>query len=265
MKIRKIISLIEQIAPLESQEEWDNSGIQIMISDGNVEKLLVALEITDEVISEAKELNADMIITHHPLIFGDISSVSAEDVTGRYITELISAGISVYSSHTPFDKAPGGNNDWLAERIGLTEVDGFSDGSSVQMIGRCGEFASPLTLFSLAALVSDRLEIPPEQIRIVGDKSETVMRAGICTGAGADLADAALENGCDVLITGDVKYHDAQNAKAKGLCLIDAGHYGTEKTFTENFADKIRKKLLEAGDTETVVIESSVDINPFSI
>lgn len=265
MKIRKIISLIENIAPLDSQEEWDNSGVQIMTDDGNVSRILVALEITDEVISEAKDFGAEMIITHHPLIFGGTDNVSVEDVTGRYILELVSSGISVYASHTPFDKAPGGNNDWLAEKIDLQNVEGFSEGVSFDMIGRCGDLTAPLSLFDLSMMVSTRMDIPFEQIRTVGDVTETINRVAICTGAGADLADKALENGCDVLITGDVKYHDAQNAKAKGLCLIDAGHYGTEKTFAENFADKLRKELLNAGDTETMIIESSVDIYPFSV
>lgn len=261
MKFDEMIMAIEQVAPSNLQESWDNSGIQIALSDGEVSRVLVSLELTDEIVQEAIDEGADMVITHHPLIFGGIKKVDFRDLTGSLIVKLMSAGISVYSSHTPFDKVEGGNNDYLAELIGLRDISGFTDGDNVDMIGRVGMLPTPMPLAYIADLLSEKLEVDPEQIRCVGYPDQMISTVGMCTGAGADLMDLAIANGCQLFITGDLKYHDAQNAKAKGIAVIDAGHYGTEKTFAENFADKLRAI---AGE-KVEILESKVDIDPFVV
>ena len=118
-----------------------------------------------------------------------------------------------------------------------------------------------MTLVAMMDLIAERLQMDPEQIRAVGRPETLIETVGICTGAGADLMDLALENGCQLFITGDLKYHDAQKARAMGLSVIDAGHYGTEKSFAENFARKLEQK---AGD-QIEVIQSEVDIDPFEM
>lgn len=259
MKLKEIVQIIETIAPSELQESWDNSGIQVAVDEREVSCVLTALEITDEVIQEAIDEDADMIVTHHPLIFGGVKSVDFRDMTGSYIVKLINAGISVYSVHTPFDKIEGGNNDYLAELIGLRDISGFTDGEEVDMIGRVGMLPHPSQLTSIVDIVAEKLEIEPEQIRCVGYPEQMISTVGLCTGAGADLMDLAIANGCQLFITGDLKYHDAQKAKALGLAVIDAGHYGTEKTFTDNFAEKLRNVT----ENRIRIIESKVDIDPF--
>lgn len=261
MRFEELIDAIEEIAPKYIQETWDNSGIQIATGNLEIEKVLTSLELTDEIVEEAIREEADMIITHHPLIFGGIKSIDFRDITGSLIIKLLNAGISVYSSHTPFDKIEGGNNDYLAELIGLRDISGFTDGDDVDMIGRIGILPQSMTLAAMADLLAEGLNIDPEQIRFVGNPNQLINTVGLCTGAGADLMDLAIENGCQLFITGDVKYHDAQNAKAKGIALIDAGHYGTEKTFAENFADKLRDIV----GNKVEIIESKVDIDPFEI
>lgn len=261
MKLEEIIQVIEKIAPVEMQESWDNSGIQIAVDDREINRVLTALEITGEIIQEAIDENVDMIITHHPLIFGGIKSVDFRDMTGSYIVKLINSGISVYSTHTPFDKTEGGNNDYLAELIGLRDISGFTDGNEIDMIGRVGMLPHPVQLASIADLLIEQLEIEPEQLRCVGYPEQLITTVGLCTGAGADLMDLAVANGCQLFITGDLKYHDAQKAKAMGLAVIDAGHYGTEKTFNDNFAEKLRAVTENCIE----IIESKVDIDPFNV
>ncbi len=261
MRFEELIDAIEEIAPKYIQETWDNSGVQIATGKLEIEKVLTSLELTDEIVEEAIREEADMIITHHPLIFGGIKSIDFRDMTGALIIKLLNAGISVYSSHTPFDKIEGGNNDYLAELIGLRDISGFTDGDDVDMIGRIGILPQSMTLAAMADLLAEGLNIDPEQIRFVGNPNQLINTVGLCTGAGADLMDLAIENGCQLFITGDVKYHDAQNAKAKGIALIDAGHYGTEKTFAENFADKLSNIV----GNKVEIIESKVDIDPFEI
>lgn len=261
MRFEDLIEIIEKIAPKYLQESWDNSGVQIATGKYEIEKVLTSLELTDEIVEEAIAEDVDMIITHHPLIFGGIKSIDFRDVTGSLIIKLMKAGISVYSSHTPFDKIEGGNNDYLAELIGLRDISGFTDGDEIDMIGRIGILPQPMTLASMVDLLADELNADTEQIRFVGNPNQIITTVGLCTGAGADLLELAISNGCQLFITGDLKYHDAQNAKAKGICVIDAGHYGTEKSFAENFADKLR--AFAGNDLE--IIESKVDIDPFGI
>ena len=261
MKFDEMIQAIETVAPKNLQESWDNSGIQIAVGDHIISRVLTSLEMTDEIIQEAIDEDVDMIITHHPLIFGGIKNVDFRDMTGSYIVKLMNAGISVYSSHTPFDKVEGGNNDYLAELIGLRDISGFTDGEDVDMIGRVGMLPHPVPLASMVDLIAEKLEMDPEQIRCVGYPDQMITTVGMCTGAGADLMDLAMANGCQLFITGDLKYHDAQKAKALGLAVIDAGHYGTEKTFAENFAEKLRNVT---GD-RVEIIESKVDIDPFNV
>ncbi len=261
MKFDDVINAIENIAPKYLQESWDNSGIQIATGKMEIEKILTSLELTDEIVEEAIREDADMIVTHHPLIFGGIKSVDFRDPIGSMILKLINAGISVYSSHTPFDKIEGGNNDYLAGIIGLRDISGFTSGNEVEMIGRVGILPYPAMLSTVVDLVAEGLNLDASQIRFTGDPNQLITTVGLCTGAGADLMDLAAENGCQLFITGDLKYHDAQNAKAKGIAVIDAGHYGTEKSFADNFADKLRN--ITAGQVD--VIESKVDIDPFVI
>lgn len=261
MKLENMIGLLEEIAPLDTQENWDNSGIQLTSGPMEIRKVLVTLEITDAVIEEAADENADMIITHHPLLFSGIKAVDFRSVIGSYVVKLLNMGISVYSCHTPFDKVKGGNNDFLADLIGLQDVDGFHTDEGIDMIGRVGTLPKPMTLKALRKLLAKKLDMELSQVRAAGKGDMSISKVGICTGAGADLMELAVKNGCQLLITGDVKYHEAQDAKARGMAVIDAGHYGTEKSFAGNFAKMLEEK--SAGQIE--IVESSVDIDPFKM
>lgn len=260
MKYIELIEIIEKIAPPFLMEEWDNSGIQIKVSNKKIEKILVALELNDEVIQEAIINQVDFIITHHPLLFNKIDKLSIDEVPGKYIYELIIHGISVYSAHTTFDKAMGGNNDCLINLIKLDVLSEVGRGSFEEFgIGRMAKLKKPVHLDAVVEAVAKGLGISETEMRKVGDGKRTIKKIGVCTGSGASLIDDALLNGCDVLITGDVKYHDAQHAREIGLCLIDAGHYYTERIFSQNFAEKLVKLLGE----KTMIFVSQIDLNPF--
>lgn len=261
MKLEELTGIMDDIAPVCTQESWDNSGIQLAAGPLEIHRVLTSLEITAGVIEEAAEESIDLIVTHHPLIFGGLKSVDYRDMIGSYIVKLLNLGISVYSSHTPFDKAVGGNNDFLAHQIGLQNVTGFHTADGFNMIGRTGLLPEPVTLVSMLDLLAEKLNMDPEQIRAVGRPDFLITRAGICTGAGADLMELAAENGCQLFITGDLKYHDAQRAKALGISVIDAGHYGTEKSFAENFAAQLKEKIGESIE----ILQSNVDIDPFEM
>lgn len=265
IKMSELISEIEIIAPRELEEEWDNCGMQINMGNMEVQRVLIALEITKKVISEAMEKDIDFIITHHPLLFHKIDVVDNNNIIGNYIIDLIKRGISVYSAHTTFDDAFGGNNEYLADLIGLSRVrriknkrPSMREPVKEHVAGRMGNFTESITMEATCRLVEEVLGIKGE-LKTVGDPNKIIRTVGLCTGAGGDTMEEAIINGCDLFITGDVRHHEAQVARETGLCLIDAGHYGTERIFTENFADKLRKNI----GTKIDVIESEINSNPF--
>lgn len=270
LTVREIADVIEEAVPVELQEEWDNSGILIGFEKTNVQRILLCLEINRAVLDEAKQLGAEMIITHHPVIFSGFHALRDSSPKDRLIMDIIKSGISVYSCHTPFDKVKGGNNDVIVERLGLTAVRTLSGGdvkspSKMQEkrdagdIGRIGEFKNMITFGELIQHVAIQLDLSIRQIRAAGSLDKYIAVVGVCTGAGADMMKMAVASGCDLMITGDVKYHEAQEARELGICLLDAGHYGTEKFFAEAMKNKLEKKL--GDDVEMIV--SGVDLEPF--
>ena len=143
--IGRIEEAIRQIAPPHLAEEWDNCGFQIRCSaDQQIRKILVSLEVSDELVTEAISAGADLIVTHHPMIFGKINSVDDNHITGHYILRLIQAGISVYSAHTSFDSAKRGTNQYLAEQLGLTKIVPMKPAAEEGCgMGRTGIFPEP--------------------------------------------------------------------------------------------------------------------------
>lgn len=257
MSFEDLVQMIEEIAPLELQEPWDNSGVQIVVSDKTICRVLTCLEITDQIIAEAESKVVDVIITHHPLIFSPLKSIDYRTPTGAVLEKLAALRISVYSCHTPFDKIIGGNNDYIADMIGLKDTGALSFDGQLEMIGRVGQFADQLTLAEAIEVIKKKLGI--EYIHTVGAMETKVKTVAVCTGSGSDLLDTVANNGCQLFITGDVKYHDAQKARALGLCLIDAGHYGTERFFGENFSTHLINKV----GNKIEILNSQVNIDPF--
>ena len=240
--VADIVETIEALAPCGLQEEWDNSGLLIGFQKKPVRKLLACLEIDHEVVGEAKALGVDIIVTHHPLIFHGVKKLNDGDYKDRLVMELIRSGISVYSCHTPFDKVKGGNNDIIMERMELSAVrnlKGQEVASAEKMmarkeaadIGRIGVLKEPMLYKDLISFAAAQLDMSIRQFHAIGPLDREIKAIGVCTGAGADLIEMAATAGCELFITGDVKYHEARDAVLSGMCVLDAGHYGTEKFF----------------------------------
>ena len=257
MKKHDLFSIIEEICPSSLAEGWDNSGVQINTSVDDVGVILVSLDITDEVIDEARSLRADLIITHHPLLFTPLKKIDTNSPVGRYIQKLILNGTSVYSCHTSFDRMNGGNNDEIGRLLEIEDVRSFNDD---KIMGRRGELSNDMRLGGLIAYISEKLQIDIAKIKGVGDPDRFLRSIAWCSGAGADYIEKIAEMGLDVFVTGDVKYHDAMVAKERGLVLIDCGHYGTEKSFAANMTRMLNAKLSESG---VCAICSEIDTDPF--
>lgn len=364
-----IAAYIEELAPLYWAESWDNVGLQVGDPAAAVQRVLVALELTDPVLEEAEQLGCDLVVVHHPPIFRPLRALRFDNRPARRLLRLIRGGMALYAAHTNLDQAPGMTNDTLAAAAGLTEFEvlkqageeryvklvvfvprGHEDAvrdalagagaghigkyshctfqapgtgtflplegtnpfigqrgqlerveelrletivpeSAVEhavraMIdahpyeevaydlyplanpgrvrghGRIGRLAQPLRLSQLAARLKASLRTPA--VRIVGEPDREIANVAVGAGAGADLIRPAASRGADVLVTGDVKYHEAQDALDLGLAIIDVGHYASEAGAVGALADYLRERLAADGHSAEVVV-SQAGRDPFQV
>lgn len=210
-KVKDFYDYLNSIAPFETQEDWDNSGMLVGDMNAEVKKVAVVLDITPEEIEKAKAIGADLIISHHPVIFSPIKSVTK----GSVPYELVASSINALCCHTPLDIADGGTNDSLAELLGInvTRAD--------DPILRLGT-VEPTTAENLAAKIAKALN---STVRYA-DAGRPIEKIAICTGAGCSLIEAAGE--IDAFITGDASHHNFLDCVSEGITLIAAGHYETE-------------------------------------
>lgn len=240
--VHRIYQEMTRIAPPELAESWDNVGL-LVDCGGEVRRVLVALDITPEVVEEAAAKGCELIVSHHPVIFSPLKKLSAEDVP----FQLVQKGVSAICMHTNLDAAEGGVNEVLAGIFGMREPAVFADGC-----GRVGEI-DPIQVKELAekaqAELEKRCNLPadgsePVQVKFV-DTGKTVRRLAVISGAGGSLFEDALAQGADCLLTGEANHHHACDAKRLGLSLIAAGHYATEFPVTAAVAEKLRSAFPE--------------------
>lgn len=241
MNCSDIIRKIEEDFPLTSAEDWDNSGFLAGRRDRDVKKIMVALDANDEVIEKAVQAKADLLITHHPMIFGSIKSVTTDTFIGNRIITLIENGISYYAMHTNYDVCA--MADLNADMLGLTETEVLAYTGEDEGLGRVGTLKEPMNYYDFAAFVKKVFELP--DVRCYGDGNAEIRTAAICSGSGKSLIGDALASGADVFVTGDIDYHTGTDAWAKGLRIIDAGHYGTEHCFENDMQKRLMKMFPE--------------------
>ena len=228
-----------ELAPEEMKESWDNVGLLCGRADRPVEKILVALDVFPDVIAEARELGVQLIVSHHPVLFGELRAVSDESMTGRAILDLAESGIASINLHTNLDSAPGGVNDRLAELLRLRNIavlceSGTNGQGRPFGLGRIGEH-SPCTLTNFLSEVKTVLGCGGLRY---ADAGRTVRRVAVGGGACGEFLEEAARKGCDTFVTGDLKYNHFEDAVELGVNLIDAGHFPTENpvcTVLENY------------------------------
>ncbi|MFZ5946082.1 MAG: Nif3-like dinuclear metal center hexameric protein [Bacillota bacterium] len=364
LKCGDIINLIEELAHPRHAESWDKIGLQIGDPATAVNKVLVSLDVTPQLVQEAVQEGVDLIVTHHTPFFNPLESIRWDKPLGQIVQKLVQSNINLYCAHTNLDSVQGGVSDVLADKIGLQDVSvlapswqekyfkvvvfvpwGYEDqvrsamgaqgaghignyadctfqlfgtgtfrplegtnpfiGSQGQLekaeefrletivpesqlpgvieamkaahpyeevaydvyplankfsqsgLGRIGYLGEELTLEQLLRRIGGALNT--QDLRFVGNKTDKIKKAAVCGGSGASLINAARKQNADVFITGDIKYHEAQEAQSMGLALIDAGHFATEFPVVKVVADFLRSRL--AADIK--VIESQVNTNPF--
>ena len=217
MKLRDIIRQLDKDFPFSWAMEWDNVGLLIGDMEADIQKVFLNLDVTDEAVAEASLWGADLILTHHPLLFAPARTVTEQNFIGRRIRRLIKEDINYVAMHTNFD---------IAKMADLNAAD--LQLKDPRILDITGESAMSLTA-----------------VRMYGDPDRIVQKCAVSSGSGKSEIRAALEAGAHVLVTGDLDYHSSIDANAQGLALIDAGHYGTEFVYITYMEDYLKKTFPE--------------------
>ena len=235
MTVKELYAEFSEIIPCELSEEWDNDGLMCSAdTSAEVRRVLCVLDVTEEIVDYAIEQCFDLIVSHHPLIFRPITSVTEDNSTARKVIKLIESGISVFSFHTRADKVSGGVNDSLCDLLGMYDTRTFVEGE----LGRIGEIDEEMSLEDFAYKVKEA--IGADAVRYA-DGYNTVRRVAVVGGDGKDYVAAAIAAGADTFISGRISYNVMEEASERGINLIEAGHYATEFPVTKFFAHIISK------------------------
>lgn len=366
-RLADVVGLLNTLYSPTLAEDWDNVGLQVGDPSAVVERILVCLDAEEIAIAEAERHNAQLVVSHHPLLHRPQKRLTPGDEVGRVLFRAIRGNIAIYSAHTNLDRAADGLNDWLAERLGLESCQPLEkplpgdfyklvvfvphghetelmdalfaagaghigrydrcsfralgtgsfrgDNETVPFIGQPGEseeteefrLETIVPAACLSKVVSRMIKAHPYEevaydliplansrtdvglgrvgrltetvslrqfadqvreglnvaaLRMVGDPERSVGKIAVCGGSGASLISEALRQGADCLVTGDVKYHDAQRARAENLALIDAGHFGTEQFMVTELSLRLRQILSER-QLPVEVVEMSAEQDPF--
>lgn len=364
-RVQDLTGLLNSLYPAQYAEEWDNVGLQVGDPQAIVSRVLVCLDTTESAMIAAEQLGAEAIVSHHPLIFKPLKSLSPTDETGQLVWRAARGGIAVLAAHTNLDRARPGLNDWLAERLEVQQAQPLQLGGGQELfklvvfvpaghetqvaealfaagagqvgnydrcsfrsagtgtfrggeatqpflgtpgveeqaeelrlevivarealsrvqnkllkahpyeevafdliplanrrsdigLGRIGRLAEPLPLAAFAARVAERLDTTT--LRWVGDGEQKVSKVALCGGSGAFLLQEAARQGADVLVTGDVKYHEARSAEFQGVGLIDAGHFASEQLAVAGLVAALTEKARERGlNLEFITMEGETD------
>ena len=235
--VEEIKSFMESRAKDEYQLSWDNSGSQVEFKE-NTDSVVLAMDVTDKVIDKALEMDANLIISHHPMFFSGSKNIIEGTYLGDNIIKLIKNNISVFSYHTSMDVADDGVNDTLFEKLDLKNKSILTYEEEKPM-GLIGEFERELTLTDLDKLLKEKLQVC--KIKFYGREDRNIKKVAILGGSGSDFISQAKEVGVDAYITSDIKYHDGQRAYEDDLILVDVGHFYSERIILP----KIKKKLQE--------------------
>ena len=213
MKCSEVIEALRELAPEEWACEWDNPGLIAGRTEKEIKRIFVALDATDPIVEEAVRVEADLLLTHHPLIFKAVKQVNNQNFITRRLLRLIPLEVLGEAGGQPFG------------------------------IGKWGDLEKPTALSQLAKEVKEKFELP--YVLVYGEESaeRKMYRAAVCPGSGGSEIEAAIQAGAEVFITGDISHHQGIDAAARGMAVIDAGHYGLEHIFVEFMGEWLKKRL----------------------
>ncbi len=242
--INDIIQAIENFAPLELQEQWDNSGVQVGYElDGGCSGVVLAVDVCEQALDLAVSSGANMVVTHHPITIAGVKNFTMETSHGKIIRKAIENNITVYSTHTPLDSCSGGLSDHLCEGLGVANTRPLVPNSTYPElgIGRVGELENDISIEEFAGVVKNNLGL--SSVRFLNTGGHTVRRVAVCSGSGGGLLDAVKASGADTYICSDLKYHTFQEMAETGIALIEIDHYQSEFCATKILNSLLSEKF----------------------
>ena len=248
MKLRELLDRIRVKYPEELQYSWDNSSLNLGDLDQDIKKIMLTLEITNRTVDEAVEKGVDLVISHHPFLISKLNQITSDTIKGGLVYKMIRNNISAYCMHTSYDMAEDGLNDYFFNLLDIKDrevldvessLDYYNEGK-VYGLGRVAELEKPLDIGELISKL-------------------VISKIAVVTGNGSEFFQLAKSKGCDILVTGGIKYHQAMDALDLGMALLDFGHFGTEHIFSNSVYDYINSI---SGDIEVIISEKNID--PFT-
>ena len=240
--LKELLAVLDGIAAPSLAEPWDNVGLMVGDPGQDISGVLVALDASEEIMAEAESHGCNVVVTHHPLIFKPLQAVRTDQVIGRLLARALATQMAVVSCHTNLDKVPGGVNDALAASLDLQNcrVLAAEQGRTDEVgFGRLGDLRSAVTFSTFVDILLAVLDLPA--VRVAGVVPDRLLSIAVCGGSGSELAVTAMEAGAQVFITGEVKHSTARWAEDAGFCVIDAGHFSTEKLVVPGLVSAIAK------------------------
>lgn len=268
MKCSDVITILEQLAPESIACSWDNTGLLLGSREKEVRRIAVTLDVTDAVVEEALAWKADLIVSHHPLIFVPMKKITTDGMNGRRIWKLAGADIACYAMHTSFDSAPKGMAWLAASRLGLEEMevldDKMNDTDAEGVIrevgiGMVGNLPKPVPCSVFIRQVKEVFSIPAVSVYTASPEA-MIQRVALCPGSGKDYIASAIKSGAQVYLTGDVGHHNGLDAREMGLTVIDASHYHMEKIFVPYVREYLQSNLEGAAKVREIL-----DLCPFEV
>ncbi|MBX3439535.1 MAG: Nif3-like dinuclear metal center hexameric protein [Planctomycetaceae bacterium] len=261
LSLREVIAYLKEFAPLQLAEDWDNVGLLVGDERSTVERVMTCLTLTPDVADEAIARRIDLVVTHHPLLFRPVQRLTSDTPEGDLLLRLIRSGVAVYSPHTAFDSAAVGINQSLAESLGLTDIQGLrphiceDDQDAVAQpaigAGRQGRLPQAEPLRAFVERVKRALSI--SCLQFVGDELQSIAHVAVACGSAAEFLPDARRLSCDVLLTGEARFHACLEARTLGPAMVLAGHYATERPAVERLARHIAARFpgLDCGSSES--------------
>ena len=248
--IGDIANGLEIFAPTSLAEEWDNVGLLVGDPSWPAQRIMTCLTVTPTTVAEAIERKANLIVSHHPLPFQAIKSVTSSSTVGKMLLDLIGAKVGIYSPHTAFDSAPAGINQHLAIGLGLQQIEPLIPISGCDDkelgSGRIGNLTGELTLQEMAQKVKEFLGI--KSVQVVGENDQMVSRISIACGSGGSFLSKAIAAQSNCLVTGETNLHTCLEAEAKGVGVILPGHFASERFALHSLSDYLSEQF---SDIET--------------
>ena len=252
MLLQEIINIIESAAPLPLQESWDNSGLQIGHTDADVTTVLLCTDVTECVIEEAQHRKAQLVISHHPLLFHGLKTISGMTPQQRIAEQAIRHGIAIYSSHTAMDVQPDGVSGEMAKRLGIEHYSILSPAGAATGLGVIGDMPHAMTQHEFLQLLSTTFR--QECIRYSNPTDRLLRRIALVGGSGAEFVSDAIEQHADAFVSADIRHHDFVDTLGT-IPLFDIGHFESEQ-----FTKDVFRRLLS--HTPLNIIDAKSDLSP---